>query len=150
MKAKTVFIIAGTAAVGTALYFLVIRKGTLSSTGPSYQLPPITGSGTPGIGSPAGKQAYTSQGNVILRTSAQTNDPTLWIFGGNVGVTITNAATWVGTVIAAYADADTAINPATGMAYNWYLLKLSSTVTASYSLDSSVQLYIREDFVTLK
>ena len=150
MKVKTILISAAVVGTGVALYFLVMRKNTLTNTGASYVLPPAGSAGSPVSTSGNPTQAYTSAANVVLRTSACTNDPTLWVFGGNVGLTIPNAATWVGTILGTFPDTNGDVNPITGVPYNWYEISLSSTLAANFSSTAGSNLYIREDFCTLK
>jgi hypothetical protein len=148
-KETVLWVLGITAAVG-ATYWLINRKNTLSNTGPGGAVgtpKPAVVAGTP-VG--AGNQLYTNQSNVILRSSAQTNDPTFFVFGGNVDLTIPVAGTWIGTVVAVTPDMNGAINPATGAIYNWYQLSLSSAEQANFSLPAGQMEYVREDFVTVK
>ena len=158
MKTKTIIIGGLAIGAGVALYFLVRRKNTLSYTGPSYTIPSGSTVTSPGsaTGSPvaAVPQVYTSTTGVVIRESPTVNDPWLGIFGGNVGLTITNAGTWIGSVAATVPDSAGTVNPATGNVYNWYQLSLASTVAASFIADgqvpSGITNYVREDYVTIK
>jgi hypothetical protein len=149
MKTKhLIWIGIGTAAVIGAVW-LINRKGTLFFTGASGAAPTPTQAIVPGQQVGNGNQAYTTQANVIVRSSPQTSDGFL-IFGGNVNLTIPNAGTWLGTVIAIVPDANGDVNPITTKIYNWYQVTLSQTQATNFSVPAGSIEYVREDFVTVK
>lgn len=150
INTKMAFTVLGVVAVAAGAYWLINRKNTLSNTGTSGSAPvpsqPVVPGGTVG----SGNQAYTTQPNVILRSSASTNDPFWGIFGGNNNLTIYNAGTWIGTVIAVFPDTDGAVNPLTGKVYNWYQITLSQTQGQNFSLPAGTVEFVREDFVQIR
>lgn len=150
LKTKTALTIIGVVAVVAGAYWLINRKNTLGFTGASGAAPAGATNVLPGGQAAGGNQVYTSQGNVILRSSAQVNDPTWGIFGGNVNLTIDNAGTWIGTLVTVVPDINGAINPVTNKVYNWYQVTLSQTQATNFSLPAGSIEFVREDFVTVR
>lgn len=148
----------GGAVVGLlAITALVVRKQTLTNTGPSYLPPgttdaPATGGVTPSNQTPAtantgpvGKKAYVGKAGLITRSSPELNDGFLGMFSNDAGA-VNGVGTWLGVVQSTAADLDKDKNPATGTPYIWYKLNVNPALLLLPSNDY----YAREDYVNLK